>query len=563
MYDVCIVGSGASGGAVAYMCAQAGLRTLILEKGPAMRREDFSKDEIACCRRNIYTPDGYEEFHTLEERSGAQWRETPTFESGRSFFNGSMLGGSSNLMSGFFHRMKPDDFRLLSKYGAIEGANVVDWPIGYEAFEPWYERAERLVGISGKTVKAPYTEWRSTPEFPYPPTLEHPIAAHFDRTCASLGYTPVPTPRAILPQPRDHREGCYYSNYCGSYGCSSGAKGSSREALIIPALATGNLEIKTRAHVTRLIDDASGRVAEAEYVEGGVTRRVAARLFVVAAQSVESCRLLLNSASPRHPAGLANGSGAVGKNLIFSAGGTGRGTFWKDTFAAMPFETLMQRGLFVNRALQEWYELELPGEGRRSKGGLVEFLFEHANPINRAVGLKYDGDTLLWGEALQRKLERHFRESRTFAYEVFCDWLPTDNTAVSLDLGRWDKYGMPVAKIRLDPHPRDLEVAAAIAAGAETLLRALGAETVTSSLSSAPPPNLVAGGCRFGDDPKTSVLDRNCRAHEVPNLFVADASFMPTGGSVPYTWTIYANALRVGDYIAHHFGAIAGKSGEG
>ena len=556
MYDVCIVGSGASGGAVAYMLAEAGLKTVMLEKGPAMRREDFSKDEIACCRRDIYTPNLFEEFHTLEEYEADGWVETPTHESGRSFWNGSMLGGSSNLMSGFFHRMKPDDFRLLSRYGRIEGANVADWPISYKELEPWYAMAEYIVGISGSVDKGLFAEWRSTPEFPYPPTQEHPIAAFFDERCTALGYHSLRTPRAVLSEAKGARDACYYSNFCGSYGCSSGAKGSSREALIVPALATGNLELKTGCHVKRLLSDAGGRVVEAEYVRQGFTYRVKAKLFVVAAQAIESSRLLLNSANDRLPDGLANSSGQVGKNLIFSAGGSGRGTFWKSSLQKIGFDELMQRGTFVNRALQEWYEVQLPGRGR-AKGGLVEFLFEHANPINRASRLKYEGARLLWGDALQERLARHFQESRTFSFEIFCDWLPTDDTFVSLDPSRRDKYGMPVAKIRLGPHPHDLEVAGVIAQKAEGVLRAMGAEGVSSSISSAPPPNLVAGGCRFGDDPATSVLDRHCRAHDVPNLFVADASFMPTGGSVPYTWTIYANALRVGGYIAKNFKKLA------
>ena len=551
-FDVCIVGSGAAGGAVAYMLAKAGLRCVVLEKGAAMKRSDFSKDEIACCRRDIYTPNLFEEFHTLEEREGERWVQTPTHRSGRSFWNGTMLGGSSNLMSGFFHRLKPDDFRLLSRYGGIAGANIADWPISYAELEPWYERVERIVGISGSVDRGPFAEWRSTPEFPYPPTQEHPITKLFDASCATLGYHSLRTPRAILSEAKEGRDACYYSNFCGSYGCASGAKGSAREALVVPALATGNLEVKTKCHVMRLISDRSGRVVEAEYVSGGVTRRLKAKLFVVAAQAIESARLLLNSANDVYPNGLANGNGQVGKNLIFSAGGTGEGTFWKESLEGIGFEALLERGTFVNRALQEWYEVELPGRGR-VKGGLVEFLFEHANPINRASRLKYEGNWLLWGRELQERIAHRFHNSKTLSFEIFCDWLPTDDTFVALDPDRRDKYGMPVAKIRLGPHPQDLEVAAAIAQKAEGVLRAMGAEGVSSSISSAPPPNLVAGGCRFGDDPKSSVLDRYCRSHEVPNLFVADASFMPTGGSVPYTWTIYANALRVGDHIARNF----------
>ncbi|RUM63745.1 MAG: oxidoreductase, partial [Sulfurospirillum sp.] len=127
--------------------------------------------------------------------------------------------------------------------------------------------------------------------------------------------------------------------------------------------------------------------------------------------------------------------------------------------------------------------------------------------------------------------------------------LPHDNCFVSLDNTHKDKYGMPVGKLRVEGHPHDLKVGNYIAKKCEKILEEMGAKNIYSSVSSAPPQNLVAGGCRFGNDPKTSVLNKRCQAHDVPNLFVADASFMPTGGSVPYTWTIYANAFRVADEI--------------
>jgi len=138
---------------------------------------------------------------------------------------------------------------------------------------------------------------------------------------------------------------------------------------------------------------------------------------------------------------------------------------------------------------------------------------------------------------------------RKLSFEVFVDWLPTDNTFVTLSDKVKDKWGDPVAKIRIDNHPHDIKVGEYIAQRAENLLREAGAKEVNSSISGGAPSNLQAGGCRFGNDPKTSVLDKNCKAHEVKNLFVSDGSFMPTGGSVPLTWTIYANSFRVAEQI--------------
>ena len=131
---------------------------------------------------------------------------------------------------------------------------------------------------------------------------------------------------------------------------------------------------------------------------------------------------------------------------------------------------------------------------------------------------------------------------------VFNDWLPTDKCFVSIDEEK-DMYGVNVGVINLYSHPHDLKVGEHLAQRAVNILKEMGARDINYSISSSPPPNLVAGGCRFGDDPKTSVLDRNCKTHELDNLYVTDASFMPTGGSVPYTWTIYANSFRVADLI--------------
>ena len=553
-YDAIIIGSGASGGAVAHQLCQAGLKVALLEKGRLIRREEFSKDELAYCRRDVVTPNLYDEFHTIEERVGGVWKETPTYESNWSFWNGNIVGGSSNLMSGMLHRMHPDDFSLLSRYGPIEGANIVDWPIGYEEMEPYYALAETLIGISGKAQKHPFEPCRSTPDFPQPPTDENRIVELFDQSCRALKMTPLVTPRAVLSRDKGGRGACYYSNFCGSYGCSSGAKGSSREALIRPALATGNLTLLTNTHVKR-IRSGKEHVDSVEVIDAitGKEQLLTAQIFVVAAQAHESVRLLFNSANRYHPDGLGNSSGELGKNLIFSAGGSGQGVFRRKSLKKIPFESLMQRGLFINRSLLDWYAIDDSREEKEQKkmikGGLVEFMFEHQNNISRAAKSRYGGESLLWGKDLGEKLKETFIEGKSLRFEIFNDWLPTDNCFVTIDHKRKDRYGMPVGKLRIDAHPHDLEVASRIAKKSEEILREMGAEEVYSSVSAIPPQNLIAGGCRFGDDPKQSVLNRHCQSHDLANLFVVDASFMPTGGSTPYTWTIYANALRVSDYM--------------
>jgi choline dehydrogenase-like flavoprotein len=551
-YDVCVIGSGAGGGPVAWTLAAAGHSVLVLEKGPWLTEKDFYKDELACCRRSVYTPKLSDEQHVIEDTdSDGQWVGEATSDSGWDFWNGNCVGGSSNFMSGFFYRLKPEDFCLRSEFGPIEGANIADWPISYNDLEPYYTRVETEVGISGRAVHHPLAEPRSTADFPFPPTQEHPISSRIDTACRSLGYHPLPIPRAILSRASGQRRSCEYSGYCGSYGCSSGAKGSARAALLDRAVASGRCDIRPHAKVYQLVSDAKGKVIAANYFDAdGNKAKATAKIFVVACQAIETSRLLLTSTGPKHPDGLANRSGQVGRNLLFSAGGSGTGDF---IYASLDRETaaaLKTRGPFVNRGLQDWYYIDDKLFGGRAKGGTVDFLLSHPNPIGRTMREKWgDDDKLVWGRPLQRKLKAVFTEAQYLRYEIFCDWLPNDNCFVSLDTRVRDKWRSPVAKVRIGYHPHDLKVGHYINERVRPVLEKMGAQNIRSSVSGSPAQNLVAGGCRFGNDPATSVLDADCRAHDVENLFVTDGSFMPTGGSVPYTWTIYANAFRVAERI--------------
>lgn len=544
-FDICIVGSGAGGSPIAYELSRAGFSVAVFEKGAHYNKTDFSKDEIAVCRRDIYTPDLKDEQHTIvtynsdgteEYFSGAdeQW----------SFWNGSMLGGSSNLMSGYFHRLKPDDFKQLSVYGAIDGANVADWPISYSDLEPYYTKVEQIVGVSGRVVEHAHQEPRSTKDFAYPPTEEQPMSGWIDEACKKLGFTSIPIPRAILPYNTELRDGCSYSNFCGSYGCATDAKGSARAAL----LQRIKYDLFADSFVYK-IDADSKQVNQIHYYDKNhKSHSIKAKIFVISAQAHESVRLLMNSKNSDHPDGIGNTHKQLGKNLIFSAGGSGSGRILAKHLDHKKRKELFTRGLFVNRSIQDWYSYSK--NNRVIKGGTIDFLYEHANPIVRAIRELRGNDTqVLYGRKLQKRLEFAFKESRVLKFEIFNDWLPTDRCYIGVDDHVRDKFGVNVGKLHLHAHSQDLEVGKYLASKAQMVLEELGAVEIESNISAAPPPNLIAGGCRFGDDPKTSVLDSSCRVHGLDNLYVCDASFMPTGGSVPYTWTIYANSFRVADII--------------
>ncbi len=541
LYDICIIGSGAGAGPIAYELTKEGKKVVILEKGSIYNEKDFSKDEIAFVRRNIITPFLKEQYHTVEEFIDKRWIKFPTYDTGWNWWNGNILGGSSNFMSGYFHRLKPNDFKLRSTYGELLGANIEDWPISYDDLETYYTKVEDIVGVSGEVTNYKHHEPRSKKQYAYRPLEEHPITKLFDKACKDLNYTSYKVPRAILSQAKEYRNACYYSNFCGSYGCSSGAKGSSRASLLGEALKTGNLTIKPNSFVYKL-DSTKTEVTKAYYfTKKGTTKTIEAKLFVVAAQAVETSRLLLNSKNQYFLNGLANSSNQVGKNMIFTGGGIGSGEFDKTN---LEYKELFTQGLFVNRALKDWYYT------KEFKGGIIDFLFEHANPIRRANLYKRDNKgNLLFGKNLQENIYNNFTKKRVLNFEIFTDWTPNDNCFVSVDGKYKDKFGLPVANIRIGAHPQDLKVANFLAQKGKEVLEKMGAKNIKLEMSSLPSSNLQAGGCRFGDNPKSSVLNKYCQSHDLKNLFVTDGSFMPTGGSVPHTWTIYANSFRVADYI--------------
>lgn len=565
MYDVCVIGSGAGAGPIIYELSLAGYKVVVLEKGPWFKTEDFTKDEMTVTKFKAYESDPKDEPQVVERPTTSGYKKSNSAEGGTSFQNGSCVGGASNFMSAYFHRLKPNDFKLLSTYGPIKGANIVDWPVKYEEFEPFYTKVEQVVGVSGQVAEHKNLEPRSTANFPFEPLLTNPVADWYVKAGAELGYNVIPVSRGIISKPYNGRRSCYHSNYCGSFGCSSDGKGSSRAALIPDAMASGNCEIITNAKVFKLETDEKDTIVKAHYYnEAGVAMTVEAKIFVVACQAIESSRLLLMSRSDRFPNGLANNSGQVGKNMIFAGGGGGSGYIRYEDLPEDKAAELKIKNTFVNKCLSDFYEINDPefepvkaSAHGKVKGGNIDFLLEHSAARPKVSRNKKENGKMLYGSALKEKLHDYFTKQRRLRFEIFCDWLPNDDCYVELDEKVKDKWGDPVAKVRIGFLQYDLEIGNYLADRAIEVMKKVGCKNVTKSITGSPPTNLIAGGCRFGNDPKTSVLNKNCKAHEVSNLYVTDGSFMPTGGSAPHTFMIYANSFRVAEKIKEHAKRLA------
>jgi len=544
--DVVVVGSGAGGAPVALCLAEAGARVLVLEKGPYYTVRDFTHDEVSVCRRDFWVPWEHLDPHTIRKAGEPEARVT------REGWVSQCVGGGTVHMSGFFYRLHAEDFRLATLTGGVRGAELADWPIDLAELEPFYDLAEVRVGVSGQAGLNPF-ELRRRP-FPLPPLPPHPAAALVDEAARGLGLQPFPTPRAVLSRPYGGRPPCNQCGFCGEYGCENGSKSSVLASLLPLAEATGRCEIRPGCMACRIEVDAEDRAAAVVYFDpAGVERRVGARVVVVAASAIESARLLLLSAGGRHPQGLANGQGLVGKHLTFST--FGKGTAVLDRAAVVARLGGDHLDLpFLQRSLQDDYWNERLGSGL-PKGGTHNFLLHHPNPINAGVRLAMDSKWTLWGQPLKDALRRYFHEEIWAEFEVFGEFLPVPGCYVDLDPGVKDRWGLPAARITMAHHPLADDVNRLMVRRGLDVLEALQPKPirVVPWAWANTTYHLQQGTCRFGDDPSRSVLDRDCQAHEVPNLYVTDASFMPTSGGCPATPTILANAFRVGHKIAERF----------
>ena len=519
-YDVIIIGTGAGGGTLAYQLAPSGRRILLVERGDYVRRE---RDNWSSRAVNVEAK--YNTRETWRDRNGAPLHPHTNY----------CVGGNTKFYGAALFRLRERDFGELTHEGGISPA----WPLTYDELEPYYTKAEHLYQVHGERGVDPTEPWTSAP-YRFPAVQHEPRIQQLNDDLTRCGLRPFHVPLGIMldeSNPRTSR--CIRCETCDGFPCLVHAKSDAQVICVDPALEHPNVTMLTGARVTRLLTGASGRSVTGVEIEHGldkVKQAFSADIVVSSCGAINSAALLLRSANDRHPNGLANSSGVVGRHYM------GHINSVLLAISKTPNATVFQKTLAIN----DFYF----GDG------------EFPYPMGHIsfVG-KLDGVALSAGApALVPGMTLDLMAKHSLDFWLTSEDLPDPDNRVTLDRD---------GHIVLSYTPNN-------DTGHKRLIRRL--EHLLQHLDMHPhlvPRNLFVGNriplagvahqngtIRFGRDPKTSALDVNCKAHDLDNLYVVDGSFFPSSGAVNPALTIMANAMRVGDHLLERLGARTGATVE-
>jgi len=528
--DFVVIGSGPAGGSVARELTRQGFDVVVLEQGRQFGPEEMEHDEWGAFFTGRWTNDPVTQPQTYRKSEKEKAEERAYVGYAKA------VGGTTFHFTGNYWRFRPIDFNEFSVRGGVPGAALADWPITYEELEPYYSAVEWAIGVSGQANAAPGEPPHSRP-YPLPPLNVTGPGVLLTAACDKMGWSSMPAPMAILSREYKGRQPCHNCGFCLAFPCEWGAKSGANYTMIPEALASGRCELRTQSYVRKIQTNDAGRVTGVIYFDKDkreVMQR--AKAVVLSANGAESPRLLLMSKSNRFPQGLANSSGMVGKHFMFNGAASSRAEF--------AHEVNGHRGPVVSRITHHTYELD-PALGFVGGGGF-DFRFDVPAIL---MALSVPASEPQWGAAFKKRLRPWYTNSLlSYAHTTS---LPVESNSLSLDPELKDAWGLPAMRTTYKEHEHDLRMYKWFQQRGRELLTAAGALRIHDDpiLDS---PNFTVhllGTARMGNDPRTSVVDKYHRTHDVPNLFVVDGSSFVTSGRGQPTLTIQALAFRAADHI--------------
>lgn len=555
--DVVVIGLGAAGGVAVLPLVEAGLNVIGLEAGGWLGPADFAPDEL----RNSYR--GWPQSVQKANREVPTHRRTansPMSPRPALHLMMNAVGGTSIHYWAQSWRLNPWDFKVVSateaRYGANRipaGSTVEDWPLTLEELEPFYDKVEYVVGVSGKAgnikgvidPRGNTYEGARAREYPMPPLRGTEFTDMMGDAARKLGWKPFPGPAAINSQLYDGRPACVYHGFCNRGGCHVNAKAATSVSTIPKALATKRLSVVDHAQVLRIEVDGKGRASGVTYVKGGETYFQPAQVVLVAGYVYENIRLLLLSKSKAFPNGLSNTHGQVGRHYMSHNQGA-------SVSALFPHNLNNWYGLPAQgTGVDEWADDNFDHAGLDFIGGSNMWIYSDRKPI-QAANMPTFGKVPSWGPEWKAFIrENADRWNSAYLQKTT---LPYDDNYVDLDPEVKDPMGDPVARITADYKDNEKRVAAFAQDKMAQWYLAAGAVAIQKNdIGTMGHTTHAYGGTRMGDDIKTNVVDRWGFSHEVPNLGVLGASVMGTSGSRNPTLTVQALAWRTADRLGSNF----------
>jgi choline dehydrogenase-like flavoprotein len=536
-----IVGAGAAGGIVAKELATAGLSVVLFERGPWYTAHDCRKDDLRNQRvtvlGNAFGPGDDGNPRVLVDSKGNAREVLPGEGSYNN--NAACVGGGTLSYGAQAWRFMPQDFRMRSTYGAPAGSSLEDWPISYDDLEPFYDKAEHEIGVSGDVSTDPFhaPRKRDLPMPPLPPNKEMDILWP---AAKRLGLHPFNVPMLRNSIPFNGRGPCMRCRWCCGYACEVDAKNGSQNTVIPIALSTGNCELRIESVVREILTDKRGRATGVSYIDPrGNSLEQYADIVIVSACAIESARLLLNSKSRLFPNGLGNRYDQVGRNL--------QGHHYTGAAGYFPFEVYDDIGPGVSVGICD-YNHGTPG---LHGGGML------ANEFTRLPYQMTDRlpeGTPTWGLVHKQAMRQWHKRSIIIMGPT--QQIPSATARVTLDPKVRDKYGIPVARLEGNVHPHTFEIGERQSERAAAWLKEAGA-IHTSSMNWSPDTVSAgqhqAGTCRMGSDPRGSVVSKECQLHDVDNVFVIDGSVHVTNGGFNPVLTIMAVAYYASDALVRNW----------